>query len=101
MIQVILTVKTLLMMTVLKIYNACLSANTCYVRTKKDKGTDYILTWKSKWVYRSKYKPLDTTFLHGIKHFGYRMDIKFDKGHLAVKKTIIQPKLEMLILPMN
>ena len=32
---------------------------------KKDKGTDYVLSWKSKGVYNSKLKPLYTAFLRG------------------------------------
>ena len=34
---------------------------------KKDKGTDYVLSWKSKGVFNSKLKPLYTAFLHRIK----------------------------------
>ena len=35
---------------------------------KKDKGTDYFLSWKSKEVFNSKLKALYTAFLHRIKH---------------------------------
>ena len=31
---------------------------------KEEKCTDYIIDWKSKGVYTSKLKPLDTAFLH-------------------------------------
>ena len=48
------------------------------LKLKKDKGTDYVLSWKSKGVYTSKLKPLYVAFLHKIKLFGYRMRIKFD-----------------------
>ena len=34
---------------------------------KKDKGTDYVLNWKSKGVFNSNLKPLYTDFLHNIK----------------------------------
>ena len=34
---------------------------------KKDKGTDYVLRWKSNGVYNSTLKPLYTVFLHSIK----------------------------------
>ena len=34
-----------------------LSTNTWHIRIKKDKGTDFVLTWKSKGVYNSKCKP--------------------------------------------
>ena len=46
---------------------------------KKDKGTDYILRWKSKEVYNSKLNPLHTALLQSIKLSGYRMGIKFEK----------------------
>ena len=54
---------------------------------KKDKGTDYIFSWKSKGVYTSKLKPLFTDFLLSIKLSGYRMGIKFDKDPLAVEQN--------------
>ena len=62
-----------------------LSSNNWYIRTKKDKGTDYVLNWKSKGVYNSKLKPLYTTFLHSIKLSGYKIRNKFDKDPLAVE----------------
>ena len=51
---------------------------------KEDKGTDYVLSWKSKEVYNSKLKPLYTA-LHGIKRSGYKMRKKIDKDILAVE----------------
>ena len=41
-----------------------LTINT--LELKKDKGTDYVLSWISKRVYTSKLKPLYTAFLHNI-----------------------------------
>ena len=52
---------------------------------KKSKGTDYVLSWKSKVLYTSEFKPLYTTFLHSTS--GYRMRIKFDKGPLAAEQS--------------
>ena len=49
---------------------------------KKDQGTDYYLSFKSKGVYISKFEPLYTAFLHSIKLSGYSMRIKFNKGSL-------------------
>ena len=49
------------------------------IELHKDKGTDYVLSWKSKAIYNSKYKPLYTAFLHSIKLCGYKMGIKLDK----------------------
>ena len=34
---------------------------------KKGKGTDYVVSWKSKGAYTSKLNPLYTAFLHNIK----------------------------------
>ena len=39
---------------------------------KKDKDTDYVLSWKSQRVYNSKLKSLYKTFLHSIKISGYK-----------------------------
>ena len=54
---------------------------------KKDKVIDYVFSWKSKGVYNPKLKPLYNTFLHSVKHFGYKMGIKFDKDSLAVEQN--------------
>ena len=43
---------------------------------KKDKGTDYALSWKSKRVYAFKLKPLYIAFLNSIKLCGYKVGIK-------------------------
>ena len=45
---------------------------------KEDKGTDYVLSWKSRGVYNSKLKSLYTAFFHSIKLSEYRMEMKFD-----------------------
>ena len=52
---------------------------------KEDKGTDYVLRWKSNEVYNSKFKPLYTAFLHRIELSGYKTGIKFDKDPLAAE----------------
>ena len=54
---------------------------------KKEKGTDYVLSWKSKGLYTSKLKPLYTAFLHSIKISGYKVGIKFDKDPLTVEQN--------------
>ena len=56
------------------------------LKYKKDKGTHYVLSWKSKGVY-TKFKPLNTAFLHSIKLSGYRIGIKFGEGSLAVEQN--------------
>ena len=47
------------------------------LKLKKDKDTDYVLSWKSKGVFNSKLKLLYTAFLHRIKFSEYRIGIKF------------------------
>ena len=54
---------------------------------KEDKGTDYVLRWKSKGVFNSKLNPLYIAFLHRRKHSGYKMGTKFDKGPSAAKQN--------------
>ena len=57
---------------------------------KKDKGTDYVLSWKSNRVKSNfKLKPLYTALLHSINLSGYKMGIKFDKDPLAIKQNKI------------
>ena len=54
---------------------------------KKDKGTDYVLSWKSKQIFNFKHKPLYTAFLHSIKLSEYRIGMTFDKDPLSVKQN--------------
>ena len=54
---------------------------------EKGKGTDYVLSWKSKGVYNSNHKPLYKAFLCSIKLSGFKMGIKFDKNPLAAEQN--------------
>ena len=60
---------------------------------KKDKGIDYVLSWKSKRVFNSKLKPLYTAFLNSLKLSGYKMGIYFDKDPLAVEQINYASKI--------
>ena len=60
---------------------------------KKCKGTDYVLTSKSKGVYNSKLKPAYTASLHSIKPSEYTIGIKYDKEPLAVEQNNILSKI--------
>ena len=53
---------------------------------KKGKGTNFILSWKSKGVYTSKLKALYIAFLHSIKLSRYRIGVKCDKDPLAAEQ---------------
>ena len=46
---------------------------------KKDKDTDYVLSWKSNGVFNSKLKPLYTAFLNSIKLSENRIGINLIK----------------------
>ena len=56
-------------------------------QNKKDKDSDYVLNCKSKRIFKSKLKPLYTTFLNSIKLSGSILGIKFDKNRLAIEKN--------------
>lgn len=57
-----------------------------YVINKIDKGTVFVVGWKSEGVYTSKLTPLYTALLHRIKLSGYRIIIKFDNSVLVVEQ---------------
>ena len=48
---------------------------------KKDKATDYVLSWKWNGLYASKFEAY-SAFLHSIKLSEFKMGIKFDKNLL-------------------
>ena len=54
---------------------------------KKEKGTDYVHSWKPKGVYNSKLKSLYAAFLNSIKLSEYRIGIKFDKEPSALEQN--------------
>ena len=60
---------------------------------KKEKCTDYVLSWKSNGVFNSKLKPFYTTILHSIKLSEHRIGIKFDKDPLAVEQNYYLTKI--------
>ena len=60
---------------------------------KENKGTDYVVDWKSEAVYTSTLKPLYTAFLHSIKLSVYRMLTKFDIDSLNVDQNNYALKL--------
>ena len=60
---------------------------------KKDKGTGYALSWKSKGRYTSKLKPLYSAFLHSITISRYKVRIKINRDPLAVEQKNYATKL--------
>ena len=57
------------------------------LKLKKDKGTGYVPSWKSKGIFNSKLKSLYTVFVNSLKLSEYRIGIKFDKDRLAVERN--------------
>ena len=73
---------------VVMFFKICLFINQ-HVNTlelKKDKDTDYVLSWKSRQSYTSKVKPLYPAFFHGIELYGYKVGLIFDENPLAVEQ---------------
>ena len=68
---------------------------------KKDKGTDYVLSWKSKGVFNAKLKQLYTAFLHSIKLSEYNIGIIFDKDPLAVEQNNYLGKIVNVYIAYN
>ena len=51
---------------------------------QKDKGTYYVIGWKSKSLFESKLFSLNGAFLSNIKCFGYKIRIQFNNTPLGV-----------------
>ena len=54
---------------------------------KEDKGTEYVLGWKSKGLCTSKLTPLYTTFLQNVKRPGFKTEIQLNKRVLVAKQN--------------
>ena len=57
------------------------------LQLKKDKGIDYIISWKLKGVCSSNLFLQHTVFLYSIQIFGYKIGIQFVKGPLFVEQN--------------
>ena len=53
---------------------------------KKDKGTEYIISWKSKGVYNSKLIASDGAFLANLKYFRNKIGIQLNSTHLVMEQ---------------
>ena len=59
---------------------------------KKDKGTHYVIGWKSKILFESKLLSLHGAFSSNIKHFGCKIGIRFNNTHLVVEQNNYRSK---------
>ena len=71
------------------------------LESKKGKGIDYVLSWRSNGVYDSKLKLLYTAFLHIAILSGYRTGTKFDKGRLAIEQDNYLTKIVNIYIVYN
>ena len=60
---------------------------------KKDKGTEYIIGWKSKGVYNSKLIALHGDFLPNIKYFRNKIGIQFNSIPLFIEQNNYATKI--------
>ena len=58
---------------------------------KIDKGTDYIISWKSKGLYNSKLIALHGVFLPNIKHFGVKIGRQLNNAPLVIEEINYAP----------
>ena len=56
------------------------------MKLQKDKGTNYVINWKSKELYSVTLSPQYSHFLHRRKFSGYKIGIKLDKVPLVIKQ---------------
>ena len=55
---------------------------------KVDKGTEYVISWKSKDLNRFKVLSLHGAFLPSIKYFVHKIVIQFNNTTLVVEQNI-------------
>ena len=60
---------------------------------RKDKGTDYLIGWKSKEVYTSKITSLYTVFLHNTKFSVYKIRVQFNNNVLVIEQNNFAAKI--------
>ena len=54
---------------------------------QKDKGTDYVIDWKSQVLFESKLLPLTRAFLTNMKYTGYKIGTEFTNTPLVVEQS--------------
>ena len=67
------------------VFKICLFINQRFL--KKDMGTEYVISWKSREVYNSKLTTLHGAFLPNIKYFGSKIGIQFNNTPLVVEQN--------------
>ena len=60
---------------------------------KKDKGTEYIISWKSKGIYNSKLIALHGAFLPSVKYFRNKIEIQSNSTPLVIEQNSYAKKI--------
>ena len=60
---------------------------------KEDKGTEYIIGWKSKGVYNSKFIALHVDFLPNVKYFRNKIGIQLNSTPLVIEQNNYATKI--------
>ena len=60
---------------------------------KIDKGTEYVIGWKSKGAYNSKLSALNVAFLLNIKYFQKEIEIQFNDTDLVIEQNFYTIKI--------
>ena len=63
------------------------------LQLQTNKDTDYVIIWKSKWLFTSTPSPLHIASLNIIKLFECKMRVKFDKEPLTVEQKNYATKI--------
>ena len=63
---------------------------------KKNKGADYIIPWKSKRLFKSRFNPLCNAFFLNVKLFELKMEIQFNSTTLAVEQKLCNQNSKFL-----
>ena len=63
---------------------------------KEHKGTEYIIAWKSKKLFKFRLDQLYNAFMPYIKRFGYRIGIRFNNSTLVAEEKLVNQNCKWL-----
>ena len=63
---------------------------------KEHKGTEYIIAWKSKKLFKFRLDQLYNAFMPYIKRFGYRIGIRFNNSTLVAEEKFVNQNCKWL-----
>ena len=78
------------------VYQAAFSTLTL----KEDKGSEYVIAWKSKGLFKTELYPLHYASLPNLKHLGYKIGTQLNTTPLVRDKNKYVTKFVKLTLSM-